>query len=117
LWLLAIVFALPLRAEAQQSRKSLPRIGFLSGASLGSTQDRIETFRQALGTLGYVEGKNLLIHWRFAEGDSTRLPGLAADLVQTQADVIVVAGGEPVAFAAKRATKQLPSLWPMRLIL
>ena len=108
-WLItAIVLVSIQSAEAQQSRKSLPRIGFLSGASFGSTQDRIEAFRQALGTLGYVEGTNLLIDWRFAEGDSTRLPGLAADLVQTKADVIVVAGGEPVAFAAKRATKTTP---------
>ena len=108
-WLFtAILLALIRPAEAQQSRKSLPRIGFLSGASLVSTQDRIEAFRQALGTLGYVEGTNLLIDWRFAEGDFTRLPGLAADLVQTKADVIVVAGGEPVAFAAKRATKTTP---------
>jgi putative ABC transport system substrate-binding protein len=108
-WLItAILFVSTQSAEAQQSRKSLPRIGFLSGASLVSTQDRIEAFRQALGTLGYVEGTNLLIDWRFAEGDSTRLPGLAADLVQTKADVIVVAGGEPVAFAAKGATKTTP---------
>jgi putative ABC transport system substrate-binding protein len=104
----ALLLALTHRAEAQLSRKSLPRIGFLSGASLGSSQERIEAFRQALGTLGYVEGTNLLIDWRFAEGDSTRLSGLAADLVQTKADVIVVAGGEPVAFAAKRATKTTP---------
>ena len=95
-------------AEAQQSRKSLPRIGFLSGASLASTQDRIDAFRQALRALGYVEGKNLLIDWRFADGDSRRLPSLAADLVQRKTDAIVAAGGEPVAFAAKRATKTTP---------
>jgi putative ABC transport system substrate-binding protein len=108
-WLLtAILLGFIHQAEAQQSRKSLPRIGFLSGASLVSTQDRIKAFRQALGTLGYVEGNNLLIDWRFADGDSTRLPSLAADLVRAKADVIVVAGGEPVAFAAKRATKTTP---------
>ena len=55
-------------SQAQQSRKTPPRIGFLSGASLASTQDRIDAFRQALRGLGYVEGKNLLIDWRFADG-------------------------------------------------
>ena len=95
-------------SQAQQSRKTPPRIGFLSGASLASTQDRIDAFRQALRGLGYVEGKNLLIDWRFADGDPTRLPSLAVDLVQTKTDAIVAAGGEPVAFAAKRASKTTP---------
>jgi ABC-type uncharacterized transport system substrate-binding protein len=108
-WLLtAILLALTHRAEAQQSHKNLLRIGFLSGASLASTQERIDAFRQALRALGYVEGTNLLIDWRFADGDSTRLPSLAADLVQRKTDAIVVAGGEPVAFAAERATKTIP---------
>jgi len=108
-WLLtAILLLLSDRAEAQQSHKNLLRIGFLSGASLASTQERIDAFRQALRALGYMEGTNLLIDWRFADGDSTRLPSLAADLVQRKTDAIVVAGGEPVAFAAERATKTIP---------
>ena len=96
-WLVTAIF-LVVRghpSQAQQSRKTPPRIGFLSGASLASTQDRIDAFRQALRGLGYVEGKNLLIDWRFADGDPTRLPSLAVDLVQTKTDAIVAAGGEP----------------------
>jgi ABC-type uncharacterized transport system substrate-binding protein len=108
-WLLTAILLVSIhRAEAQQSHKNLLRIGFLSGASLASTQERIDAFRQALRALGYVEGTNLLIDWRFADGDSTRLPSLAADLVQRKTDAIVVAGGEPVAFAAERATKTIP---------
>jgi putative ABC transport system substrate-binding protein len=94
--------------QAQLSHKNPRRIGFLSGASLVSTQDRIDAFRHALRTVGYVEGSNLLIDWRFADGDFNRLAGLAADMVQTKPDAIVVAGGEPVAFAVKRATRTIP---------
>jgi ABC-type uncharacterized transport system substrate-binding protein len=95
-------------AEAQQAQTKIRHIGFLSGASLVSTQARVEAFRQGLRALGYVEGKNIVVEWRFAQGNFNRLPSLAADLVQLKVDAIVVAGGEPVAFAAKGATQTTP---------
>ena len=95
-------------AEAQQPQAKVKHIGFLSGASLISTQDRIDAFRQGLRALGYMDGTNVVIEWRFAQGDFNRLPDLATDLVQRKVDVIVVAGGEPVTFAAKRATQTIP---------
>jgi putative tryptophan/tyrosine transport system substrate-binding protein len=107
-FLCTLLLALGFPAEAQQPQTKVRHIGFLSGASLVSTRDRIEAFRQGLRALGYVDGTNVVIEWRFAEGDFNRLPGLAADLVQLKVDVIVVAGGEPVAFAAKRATQTTP---------
>lgn len=94
-------------AQAQQAHTNIRHIGFLSGASFVSTQARVEAFRQGLGVLGYVEGKSV-VEWRFAEGNFNRLPSLAADLVQLKVDAIVVAGGEPVAFAAKGATQTIP---------
>jgi putative tryptophan/tyrosine transport system substrate-binding protein len=107
-FLCTLLLALGFPAEAQQPQTKVRHIGFLSGASLVSTRDRIEAFRQGLRALGYVDGTNVVIEWRFAEGDFNRLPGLAADLVQLKVDVMVVAGGEPVAFAAKRATQTTP---------
>src|ERR1700758_4061065 len=107
-FLCMLLLALGFPAEAQQPQTKVRHIGFLSGASLVSTRDRIEAFRQGLRALGYVAGTNVVIGWRFAEGDFNRLPGLAADLVQLKVDVMVVAGGEPVAFAAKRATQTTP---------
>ncbi|HEX9145151.1 MAG TPA: ABC transporter substrate-binding protein, partial [Candidatus Binatia bacterium] len=76
-------------AEAQQAQTKIRHIGFLSGASLVSTQARVEAFRQGLRALGYVEGKNIVVEWRFAQGNFNRLPSLAADLVQSKVDAIV----------------------------
>src|SRR5688572_16505512 len=73
-------------ASAQQSTK-VPRIGFLSGGSLRS--ERTEAFRQALRDLGYVEGKNLVIEWRGAEGKRERRDAFAAELVRLKVDAIV----------------------------
>ena len=95
-------------AAAQQPKIKVWRIGFLSGASLSSTRDRIAAFNEALRTLGYVNGRNISIEWKFAEGRFDLLPGLAADLVRLKPDVIVIAGGEPVTAAAKRATQTIP---------
>ena len=78
-------------ADAQQPAK-IPRIGFLSGQSLSTISARIEAFRQGLRELGYVEGKNIVIEWRFAEGKLDRLPTLAAELVRLKVDVIVTSG-------------------------
>jgi putative ABC transport system substrate-binding protein len=106
---LLLAALLPTGSSAAEPPKSkIPHIGFLSGASFVSTQRRIDAFRQGLRALGYTEGKNIAIEWRFAEGHFDRLAGLAVQLARLKVDVIVVAGGEPVAFAAKRATRITP---------
>src|SRR6266498_5339064 len=93
-------------AQAQQPKK-VPRIGFLSSLSRQAVANRIEAFRQGLGELGYAEGKNILIEWRYAEGKTERLPELAADLVRLKVDVIVT-GGPAVNRFAKEATATIP---------
>ena len=75
-------------AQAQQPTK-IPRIGYLTAASLSAYAARIEAFRQGLRELGYVEGKNIVIEWRYAEGNLDRLRELAAELVRLKVDVIV----------------------------
>ena len=91
--LCALLFALCISAEAQQPTK-IPRIGYLTGGSLfsSSTSARIEAFRQGLRELGYVEGKKIVIEYRYAEGKLDRLPALAAELVRLKVEVIVTAG-------------------------
>jgi len=91
-------------AEAQQSGK-IHRIGFLRGAA--PPESYIEGFRQGLHELGYVDGKNIVIEYRYAEGKSERLPDLAAELVRLQVDVIVIDGRGATA-AAKDATRTIP---------
>ena len=93
-------------AEAQQTGK-VPRIGFLDGSTASGIAVLSEAFRQELTKLGWVEGKNIAIEYRFAEQKRERLPELAADLVRLKVDLIVVTGG-PVALAAKRATTTIP---------
>jgi ABC-type uncharacterized transport system substrate-binding protein len=93
-------------AEAQQSTK-LPRIGYLSGATAEAQSVRIEAFRQGLRELGYVEGKNIVIDYRYAEEKLDRLPALAAELVRLKVDVIVT-GGAVITRAAKNATNAIP---------
>src|SRR5215470_9821092 len=86
---LALGFLLaPLCAEAQQPTK-VHRIGRLSSASPASDQHVVEAFRQGLRDLGYVEGQNLVIEWRWAEGSAERLRDLAAELVRLKVDVLV----------------------------
>jgi putative ABC transport system substrate-binding protein len=93
-------------AEAQQSTK-IPRIGYLNAASPSGTAARTEAFRQGLRNLGYVEGKNIVIEWRSAEGKLERLPALAAELVRLKVDIIVTSGPIPTR-AAKEATVTIP---------
>jgi putative tryptophan/tyrosine transport system substrate-binding protein len=93
-------------AEAQQPTR-IPRIGFLSGSPPSSIKASTEAFRQGLRDLGYVEGKNIVIEWRSAEGKGDRLPALAADLVRLKVDLIVTAG-PLVTRAAKEATSTIP---------
>jgi putative tryptophan/tyrosine transport system substrate-binding protein len=92
--------------EAQQPAK-IPRIGFLIARSPSANAPRIEAFRQGLRELGYVEGKNIVIEWRFWEGKADRLPGLAAELVRLKVDIIVT-GGATNTRAAKEATSTIP---------
>jgi putative ABC transport system substrate-binding protein len=93
-------------AQAQQPKK-VSEIGYLSTDSPSTIGERIEAFRQGLRELGYVEGKNIVIEGRFAEGKADRLPGLASELVRLKVDVIVTSG--PAATrAAKEATVTIP---------
>jgi ABC-type uncharacterized transport system substrate-binding protein len=101
-----LFFLLYASTEAQQSKK-VPRIGFLSGASSSALSARIEAFRQGLRELGYVEGKNIVIEWRYAEGKVDRVPALVAELVRLKVDVIVSAGPAPTR-SAKQATVTIP---------
>jgi putative ABC transport system substrate-binding protein len=95
----------PLAAEAQQAAK-VPRIGYL-GLNRAAAPHLGEAFLQGLRDLGYVEGRNVVIEYRDAEGKSERLPALAAELVALKVDVIV-APSTPQALAAKQATRTLP---------
>ena len=102
----SILLALPFPVRAQQAKK-IPRIGFIGGASRSAGSARIDAFRQGLRELGYVEGKNIVIEWRFAEGKLDRLPALAAELVRLKVDIIVTS--TPLATrAAKEATSTIP---------
>jgi putative ABC transport system substrate-binding protein len=99
----ALILAMIHLAEAQQAKK-IPRIGVLSPSA---ASPRLEIFRQALRDLGWVEGKNVTIEYRYAEGNSRRLPQLAAELVALKVDVILV-GGATEALAAKKVTAAIP---------
>jgi putative ABC transport system substrate-binding protein len=82
--LLTVLPPTVLPAEAQQPAR-VPRIGYLSATSPSAISDRTEAFRQGLSELGYVEGKNIVIEWRYAEGKLDRLPALAADkMIETE---------------------------------
>ncbi len=100
------ILAAPLAADAQQVGK-IPRIGVLLGASRETALHNVEAFRQGLRELGYVEGQNLAIEWRYAEGKVERFPDLAAELARLKVDVIV-AGPNASGLAAKNATRTIP---------
>jgi putative tryptophan/tyrosine transport system substrate-binding protein len=94
-------------AQAQQPKK-VPRIGYLSPFDPATESTRSEPFRLALRELGYIEGQNIAIDYRYAEGKLDRYPELAAELVRLKVDIIVPAGGDRVTRAAKNATKTIP---------
>ena len=100
-----MLLALRVPAEAQQPARIL-RIGILIAGSASSNSARVEALRQRLRELGYVEGKNIVIEYRYAEGKLERLPDLAADLDRLKVDVIVTAG--PAILAAKKAIPTIP---------
>ena len=97
----------PLRGLAQPSAARIPRIGFLGVSTPEAWAPRVDAFRAGLRDLGYVEGKNIVIEFRFARGQYDRLPELAAELVGLKVDVIVT-HSSPGAFAAKQATATNP---------
>jgi ABC-type uncharacterized transport system substrate-binding protein len=101
-----LLLALYFPAHAQQTTK-VPRIGYLTGATPDGQTARIESFRQGLRELGYVEGKNITVEYRYAEGKLDRLPALAAELVRLKVDVIVTGGGN-ITSVAKEATATIP---------
>lgn len=105
LTLSAMLFALCASAYAQQAGK-VARIGFLDRSTAASAV-HLDVFRQALSKLGWVDGKNITIEYRFAEGKTERLPELATELVRLKVDLIVATGSEPT-FAAKNATTSIP---------
>jgi putative ABC transport system substrate-binding protein len=92
--------------QAQQTGK-IPRIGFLDASTAAGSAGVLKSFRQELRKLGWIEGKNITIEYRFAEQKNERLPDLAAELVRLKLDLIVVTGTPPVS-AAKKATTAIP---------
>ena len=106
-WLLATALLTTATPAKAQQPKKVARIGFLSSLSPTVVSDRVEAFRQGLRELGYVEGKNIIIDWRYAQGKTERLPDLAAELVRLNVDVIVT-GGPAVNRFAKEATHTIP---------
>jgi putative tryptophan/tyrosine transport system substrate-binding protein len=99
------VLAVPIVTEAQQTRE-MPRVGFLFYGSTGPSPE-VDAFRRGLNELGYIEGQNIVIEYRFASGRAERLPALAAELVRLRPSVIV-APGTPASMAAKEATDAIP---------
>src|SRR5439155_4041688 len=96
----------PLAAEAQSPRKG-HRIGFLWNSSPSFTHDQLEAFRHGLYERGYVEGEHFTLESRYAEGNPARLPGLAAELVSLQVEVIVTSGSQAIQ-TVQQATRTIP---------
>src|SRR5215510_9134380 len=110
---LAVVLALglliaPLAANAQPQAGKVPRIGFLSLTSPSDRPPLLDAFRQSLRELGWVEGQNIVINYRYAEDRVDRLPDLAAELVRLRVDLIIASAGTQVATATKNATETIP---------
>ena len=106
LWLLTTVLITTVSPAAAQQSAKVPRIGFLAGGSRSGDSLLIETFWQRMKELGYIEGKNIAVEYRFAEGALERLPNYAAELVRLNVDIILAPGSGAV--AAKKATNTIP---------
>jgi putative tryptophan/tyrosine transport system substrate-binding protein len=108
LTLCAMLFALCVSASAQQPPKKVPRIGYLMSADPATESTRTEAFRAALRELGYIEGQNIAIEYRYAEGKLDRFSELVAELVRLKVDIIVAGGGSSRIRPAMNATKTIP---------
>ena len=105
--LVAVVLALCVSAEAQQPAE-IPRIGYVSGSGSPSTPEPLlDALRQGLRKLGYTEGENILVEYRYAEGKLERIPSLVDELVQLKVNVLVLPGLPPIR-AAKQVTTTIP---------
>jgi putative tryptophan/tyrosine transport system substrate-binding protein len=102
-----VLLAVAVTAQAQQPKK-IPRIGYLSAFDPAIESARSEAIRLALRELGYIEGQNIAIHYRYGDGKFDRLPELAAELVLLKVDIIVAAGANRTIQAAKDAAKTIP---------
>ena len=107
IWLLTAVLLTTVSLVDAQQTKKVARIGFLDASTASGSAVLVDAFRQELSKLGWIEGKNIAIEYRFAEQKTERLPDLAADLVRLDIDLIVTTGG-PQASAAKKATATIP---------
>ena len=96
----------PIVARAEQP--AIPLIGFLSSRAFNDSRHLVDAFRAGLETTGYIEGQNVAVEYRWAEGHYDRLPALAAELVRSRLAVLVTTGGEPSVLAAKAATSSIP---------
>src|SRR5262245_8002389 len=96
----------PFAARAQ--KPAMPAVGFLNAASPGPLRQQVAAFLGGLKDSGYVEGQNVTVEYRWAEGQYDRLPALVADLVRQQVNVIFAGGGAPAALAAMAATTTIP---------
>ncbi len=105
----ALLLALSVPVQAQQ-RSKVQRIGFLAFGSPSGASSSIEAFRKGLSELGYVEGRNIAIEYRWAEGSHDRLPRLAGELVRSKVDIIVTSGMSSV-LEAKKATRMIPIIF------
>jgi putative ABC transport system substrate-binding protein len=107
LWLATVLLLASVHLAEAQQQATAARIGYLSSQSRSAESSRLNGFRQVLRDLGHVEGKNIVIDYRFAEGKLDRLPGLAAELVRLKVELIVT-GGSPATRAAQQASKTIP---------